>query len=382
MSNNTTRREIVVRPNQQHEDCSFGASSSSGGCKSRTHDVIVDRRGTTSQFECREKRRLFIRRSHHTPLLLVGGATVSVLAVTIAVIQLHAYIVEYQGPLDHIIATAVEPYYDMFCPKISNNNDDETLLEDSYYDYNDQSTINLVLSWDCNGGGPTIVDTTFPRIFMIGARDVAEDTFQEWNTTLNRMNYDTMNHDVVGKVDKSHSSPRLERINTLDISNQYATSGNKLCRKTKWEHRLFAVYQYIFTNLLVTYPNDSGFVIIEDDAILRNVNYLIQDVCYAQRHKLDFYSLYRSPVQLRKRWRSWWEQHSSSSSSSLPSCIYQHGTVAFYIRRTMMEKIVNEHRRNYFCRFPIDMYISKHGPWYATRREIVGHSDMGRVGST
>lgn len=372
-----------MRPPNQHEDCSFGVLSSSGVCKSRTHDVIVDRRGTTSQlFECRERRRLFIRRRRHrTPSLLVGGATVSILAVTIAVIQLHAYIVEYQGPLDHIIATAVEPYYDMFCPKISNNNDET--LEDSH-DYNNQSTINLVLSWDCNSGGPTIVDTTtFPRIFMIGARDMAEDTFQEWNITLNRMNSNTMHHDVVGKEDdKSHSSPRLERINTLDISNQYATSGNKLCRKIKWEHRLFAVYQYIFTNLLVTHPDDSGFVIIEDDAILQNVNYFRQDVCYAKQRKLDFYSLYRSPVQLRKRWRSWWKQHSSSSSSSSLSCIYQHGTVAFYIRRTMMEKIVNEHRRNYFCRYPIDMYISKHGPWYATRREIVGHSDMGRVGST
>lgn len=358
----TTRRETL--PPNQREDCSSSVLSSSGdGCKSRTHDV--DGRATTNQF--------YIRR-RHTLSLLVGGATVAITAVTITIIQFHAYILEYQGPLDHI-ATAVEPYYDMFCPKFSNL--DET-LEDSY-NYS-QSTINPVLSWDCNSGGPTIEEDTFPRIFTIGARDTAEDTFQQWNITLNRMNSNKTNDDfVVVKDHMSHYPPRFERINTLDISNQYATNGNKLCRKIKWEHRLFAVYQYIFTNLLVTFPNDFGFVIIEDDAILQNLNYFRQDVCYAQQHKMEFYSLYRSPIQLRKRWMSWWKDSSSSSSSS---CIYQHGTVAFYISRTIMEKIVNERRRKYFCRFPIDMYISKLGPWYATQREIVGHSDMGRVGST
>jgi hypothetical protein len=349
---NTTRREIL--PTNEHEDCSSSVIiSSTGGYKSHTHDV--DGRESTSQF-FNKKQRLYIRRRKTVGVV----ATVSIIAVTIAIFQLHAYTVEYQGPLDHIATSLVEPYYDMFCPKISNNIDDT--LDDSHDDVN-QSTINLVISWDCNNsGGPTIEDT-FPRIFMIGARD--KDTFQEWNITLNRRNSKKTNDDNV--------KARLERMNTLDISNQYALSGNKLCRKIKWEHRLFAVYQYTFINLLVTYPNDSGFIIIEDDAILHNPNYFRQDVCYAQHHDIDFYSLYRSPIQLRKRWMSWWKSS---------SCIYQHGTVAFYIRRSIMEKIVNEHRRNYFCRFPIDMYISTLGPWYATQREIVGHSDMGRVGST
>ena len=48
----------------------------------------------------------------------------------------------------------------------------------------------------------------------------------------------------------------------------------------------------------------------------------------------------------------------------------------------IMERIANEHRRAHFCQFPIDMYISKLGPWYSTRREIDGHSGAGRVGST
>ena len=62
------------------------------------------------------------------------------------------------------------------------------------------------------------------------------------------------------------------------------------------------------------------------------------------------------------------------------SCMYAHGTVAFYIRRPLMEKVVRESRRGYFCRFPIDMYISKMGPWYATQRDIVRH-ETDRIGS-
>ena len=150
---------------------------------------------------------------------------------------------------------------------------------------------------------------------------------------------------------------------------KYANS----CRKIKWEHRLFAVYQSIFADLLLTYPTDAGFVIVEDDAILKNTHLFVQEVCDAQRYRLGFYSLYRSPLQHHGGW--------TRGGYSPPSCVYLHGTVAFYVRRSIMETIVNERRRAYFCRFPIDMYISKLGPWYSTREEIVGHSGVGRIGS-
>jgi len=230
--------------------------------------------------------------------------------------------------------------------------------------------------------------------------------------------------------------PHLERINTLKISNQYALSGGKLqqhytdddstnnhhhihptnsknyativnssspsrtfqnnnnnnnqkkylCRKLKWEHRLFAVYQTVFSRLLSKYPHEDGFVFVEDDAVLMNPRAFVQEVCHAQNHhrhddhhdndndKFGFYSLYRSPLQ--------WKGSSTPPPPTTTSCMYLHGTVAFYIQRHIMESIANERRREMFCRFPIDMYISKMGPWYATRREVVGHLDMGRVGST
>ena len=208
---------------------------------------------------------------------------------------------------------------------------------------------------------------------MIGARDKDEDTFDDWKQNISQYKH----------------QPYIERINTLQISNRYALSGGKLrnsisnlnstiestkqkqylCRQLKWEHRLFDVYQTVFASLLKTYPNDTGFVIIEDDAVLISPLALVHEVCGAHHLRLGFYSLYRSPLQKKDK-------------SSISSCMYKHGTVAFYIQRSIMEKIVHEQRRSQFCRFPIDMYISKLGPWYSTRREIVGHTDtVGRVGS-
>jgi hypothetical protein len=356
---------------------------------------------------------------------LFMGTTIFILIITL---QLHAFVVEYQGPLDHVDSFLLEPYYGMFCPVFSTDNEEKL---------NDNESTNLnsttLLSWDCNDIIQNIIkreqhptthenalSISFPRIFMIGARDDNEDTFRAWNLELHRISAYSSDRDS----GISRRVPRLERINTLEISNLYALSGGArggriprrrdgrggaplpqstaftdtqlhlnstsmveassysntlqkasdgrqdLCRKIKWEHRLFAVYQSIFTNLLSNYPNDSGFVLVEDDAVLKNPHYFMQEVCKAHFYQLQFYSLYRSPSQ--------WRGRSRTSSS----CIYQHGTVAFYIRRSVMERIVNERRRAYFCRFPIDMYISKLGPWYSTRREVVGHSETGRIGST
>ncbi|KAL3816459.1 hypothetical protein ACHAXA_001041 [Cyclostephanos tholiformis] len=341
--------------------------------------------------------------------IIVGGALFigTTISTFITILQLHAHVVEYQGPLDHVASVFRGPFYGLSCPDFSIDNTKISTGDESEK-YN--STASLL--WDCNGINQNIseekvLSVSFPRIFMIGARDDDEDTFRAWNLDLHRM---TSNHSRDGDSDTSRRLPHFKRINTLQISNQYALSGGAplwkstviiddnhfpnstsiakvtkgfsntlqkesdgrkyLCRKIKWEHRLFAVYQSVFADLLSTYPKDSGFVIVEDDAVLNNPDYFKQEVCNAQYNRLDFYSLYRSPLQ-----RTVW-------TSPSWSCIYVHGTVAFYIRRSIMEKIVNERRRAYFCRFPIDMYISKLGLWFSTRREIVSHSDAGRVGST
>jgi len=338
--------------------------------------------------------RLRIHVSARRPGVIVITLLSFVMVSCVFLLQLHAYVREYQGPLDHVTTSLWEPYYGMFCPDFSSEEDPINNASAKHEDSNN------FISWDCamhiqgatnslEGKGPP----PFPRIYMVGARDDDEDTFQSWQKML---------HISDGKNQSSRYMPHLERINTLKMSNQYALSGGKprqstdnsndhgyassdarasssvpsknpkqkqyLCRKLKWEHRLFAVYQKVFSRLLSSFPDEEGFVIIEDDAILKDINAFVSEVCHAHHQELEFYSLYRSPLQVKGK-------------QQLSSCIYLHGTVAFYIRRSIMETIVNEHRRSRFCRFPIDMYISKMGPWYATRREIVGHLDLGRVGS-
>ena len=308
-------------------------------------------------------------------LFFTGITFVGVILISIILLQMDAFIREYQGPLDHITTSILTPYYSLSCPDFSSSDDD---VQSSTTNSNE-------ISWDCNTNlisreNNIVYYPSFPRIFMIGARDKDEDTFDTWKQDISQS--------------KHQQQPYIERINTLKISNQYALSGGKLlhstsvdinvhanstiestkqkqylCRKIKWEHRLFFLYQSVFASLLETYPNDTGFVIVEDDSILISPHSFVKEVCGAHHLRFGFYSLYRSPLQKKDK-------------SSISSCMYKHGTVAFYIQRSVMETIVNEQRRSQFCRFPIDMYISKLGPWYSTRREIVGHTDtVGRVGS-
>lgn len=310
-------------------------------------------------------------------------------------IQFDAYVREYQGPLDHITTSMTKPYYEITCPSFSY---DDNNVKDSSSGGNNENGDNAMSSWDCSdilGTASTAdkaddisVNPSFPRIFMIGARDESEDTFQSWQSQL--LPSSSTNKDLIQQQKQLH----LERMDTLQVSNQFAIAGgalkhhvdnnssssslrrqNKfLCRKIKWEQRLFYVYQRVFSDLLIKYPTDDGFIIVEDDAVLLNPNVFAEEACHAHyQQKFQFYSLYKSPLQQHTRF---------SFRRNSSSCTYRHGTVAFYIQRHLMEQIVSEHRRSMFCRFPIDMYISKLGPWYATRREVVGHLGRGRIGSS
>jgi hypothetical protein len=311
----------------------------------------------------------------------------------VLLIQLDAYLREYQGPLDHVTTFMMKPYYEFTCPSFSY---DDNNVEDSSSGGNNENGDIAIISWDCNdilGTASTAdkaddisVNPSFPRIFMIGARDESEDTFQSWQSKLLPSSSSNKN------LFQQQKQPHLERIDTLQVSNQFAIAGGALkhhvdnhsssslrgqkkflCRKIKWEQRLFYVYQRVFSDLLIKYPTDDGFIIVEDDAVLLNPNVFAEEACHAHHQKFQFYSFYKSPLQQ-------YTLFSFRRNSS--SCTYRHGTVAFYIQRHLMERIVNEHRRSMFCRFPIDMYISKLGPWYATRREVVGHLGHGRIGSS
>ena len=334
------------------------------------------------------ERHTWLNWQHKIPLIcrLIVGFTLLILGL----LQSYAFIIEKQGPLDHVMAIAVwKPYYGMFCPEFSSDNGMPFGNSLERQTWGDAQNVTI---WECSSISSINNNTAisqFPQIFMIGARDKEDNTFIQWKQVIQQ----STQH--VNTTSASQSSvPRFQRINTLKISNQYARSGGALrqpilksltnstqqlptplqiqnqflCRGMKWEQRLFAVYQSVFAKLLSSYPQEDDFVIVEDDSLLINPTAFFEEVCNSRSHQMKFYSLYRSPFQ--------WQSRNSIS------CIYQHGTVAFYIQRSLMVTIVKEKRRGWFCRFPIDMYISSLGPWYATRREIVVHANGGRVGST
>lgn len=390
---------MIFRRPRSRIDAAFSTSHLRANPSSDDIDTLTDKvegiqgetTGTVDRHSFNEKKNLgksfvlslFLNKNRWkiSFLILTSGWIIALTAL-----QLHAYIVEYQGPFDHVTTSVQKPYYGMFCPTFPSE-------KSGSYSAETQNS-ETIPSWDCNhilGRTGIIISenktSEFPRIFMIGARDEESDMFASWRDLLSHNNGVEGENNVANPNNPS-DGPMLQRINTLRISNQYARSGGALrpsslsnannatngsqrflCRKMKWEQRLFVVYQSVFQKILHQYPEEEGFVIIEDDAILKSPKMFAEEVCNVHRWRMIFYSLYRSPLQSKSAW------------GRSPSCIYRHGTVAFYIRRPMMEQIVKERRRSLFCRFPIDMYISRLGPWYASRREVVGHLDSGRIGS-
>jgi hypothetical protein len=321
--------------------------------------------------------------SRQSPHRAAGLLLFTVVLISTLLLQTYAIIFEKQGPLDHLSQTILwKPYYGMHCPAFSipqdATNNQKLKTDNKFVQPKDG------FEWSCKS--ITGDETPFPRIVLIGARTKEENnTWPEWKEIIWN-SVDTENFlDGNGK----HNFPRIQRINTLKVSNQYALNGGALRQSDaseemdgsdsdlknqftclwgiKWEHRLFAVYQKVFDQLRTLFPDDNDVVIVEDDAVLLDPTAFVEEVCQARAHDMQFYSLYRSPLQWKGRYSV--------------SCVYEHGTVAFYARKSLMETVRNENRRRWFCRFPVDMYISKLGPWYATRREIVGHLDGGRVGS-
>ena len=89
-----------------------------------------------------------------------------------------------------------------------------------------------------------------------------------------------------------------------------------------------------------------------------NFDKLHSETCSARENNLQFFSFYRPKSQGK-------------------SCVYEHGTVAFYISREMMEQLEKVDKRVY-CRLPIDMYIAARGPWFSTTQDIVDHTGKER----
>jgi hypothetical protein len=151
----------------------------------------------------------------------------------------------------------------------------------------------------------------------------------------------------------------VHEISIIDTYNMSHSYRNTQCIYFQWHQRLFHIYQQVFHHVLTKdHPTDVGFVFIEDDVLLLNPGLFLDQLCIAQQY--EFYSFYETESN-RERWSS--------------SCLYNYGTPAFYIKQSLMKKVIHGVSSDEFCRLPIDMYLATLGPWYkvSTREMIVQH---------
>jgi hypothetical protein len=235
---------------------------------------------------------------------------------------------EREAPLDHLVSTLQIPLYALTCPLIPES---DTIM--------DVDVANRTMN-------PTHThNTTIPPFAMISARPAAQvqPVLESWS---------------------QHGVPHIQLISTLNMSRTYQ---NTRCRvrvhqHNSWASRLFAVYQDVFRRLLEEYPDESHFVMVEDDTVLLNATRLYQELNWAVTHNVGYYSFMSTYLASK----------SDSDSNSSPSCIYEYGTNAQLISRRLMLSVINADDDS-FCRLPIDMFIARAGPWYVTTKRITKH---------
>lgn len=127
------------------------------------------------------------------------------------------------------------------------------------------------------------------------------------------------------------------------------------CPSITFSNKLFNIYLYVFASILERFPNQEDFIIVEDDAELVDEDKMRIESCVARQYQYIFYSFFRTKSQEN-------------------SCIYQHGTVAFYVKRQFINTLLDSVDARTVCSIPIDMYIAMRGPWYATRNNIIKHN--------
>jgi len=179
-----------------------------------------------------------------------------------------------------------------------------------------------------------VVKRSLPKIFRISARPDAE-------TQAAQMSWKDEN---------------VEVIDTKEISR--LITDNSICSKMTWSNRLFSIYQRVFRDILKKHSDDQGFIFIEDDVLLLDRKSFRTEACMAQDSKLQFYSFYRPTSQ--------------------QSCLYNHGTLCFYVNREFLEHLAIFVPVREFCRLPIDMYLASIGPWFSTSKMIVKHNATAR----
>ena len=207
---------------------------------------------------------------------------------------------------------------------------------ESPFDYVASTLLKPIYNLRCPKASKTeTTNCILPKLFMISGRPF-EERVHAYNSWL------------------AHG---VEIIDTKELSLWLLTHTD--CKRKTFGNRLFRIYQKVFTDIFKKYPTDKDFIFIEDDVLLIDFESLKAEACMARRRNLRFYSFFQPSAQ--------------------QSCLYHHGTLAFYINRSFLKHLATDVSKPELCRLPIDIYIAKHGPWYSTTKTIVKHNATRRL---
>mmetsp|Transcript_22522 Transcript_22522/g.64781 ORF Transcript_22522/g.64781 Transcript_22522/m.64781 type:complete len:365 (-) Transcript_22522:101-1195(-) len=295
------------------------------------------------------------RRSRRRPVLSRAFVVIVVLSALVPLFILQTWHESYvrqnvESPLDHVGSALRRPFRWRGCPSraIDRIGDIEEFLLPSRMQ-------------------------SFPPITIISARP-KEDTMDvraSWDDLSNitddlSIAIHTVDTREMSKgfkrFDGEASSCRgyLERLDAKSgLRSKTASTGTPTL---SFEGILFSVYKRVMADALVFHPNAESFVFLEDDAKLLDAEQFVKEVGVAMQRRYQFYSFFLTGKQQQK-----------GSERKEPTCSYEHGTVAFLIKRRLMQAIIDADERVACGRLGIDMFIASRGPWFATTKGPVVH---------
>ena len=298
------------------------------------------------------------RRPRRRPIRSRAAVFIMVLSFLVPMFALQTWHESYvrqniESPLDHVGSALRKPLHWRGCPskQIDKISDIEEFLV------------------------PSRRMQSFPPITIISARpkydtrdvraswDALSDVSDDMGITIHTVDTRQMSKEFKQYGGEASSCRGyLKRLSAKSGLRPKSADDTSSTEALSFEGILFSVYNRVMADALVFHPNAETFIFVEDDAQLLSAEQFVKEVGVAVQKQYQFYSFFLTGKQQQK-----------GGEGKEPTCFYEHGTVAFLIRRRLMQTIVDADERVSCGRLGIDMFLASRGPWYATTKGPVVH---------
>lgn len=297
------------------------------------------------------------RRPRSRPILSRAVVVIVVLSFLVPMFVLQTWHESYvrqniESPLDHVGSALRRPLHWRGCPskQIDKISDVEEFLV------------------------PSRRMQSFPPITIISARpkedtrdvraswDALSNISDDMGVTIHTVDTRQMSKDFKQYGGEASSCRGYLKRLSAKSGLRSKSSDDTEAQPLSFEGILFSVYKRVMADALVFHPNAESFIFAEDDAKLIAAEQFVKEVGVAVQKQYQFYSFFLTGKQQQK-----------GGEGKEPTCFYEHGTVAFLIKRRLMQAIVDANERVSCGRLGIDMFLASRGPWYATTKGPVVH---------